>query len=193
MKAHIDTEKYLNQLSNGDKSFTYTAIREGIYTESFPLYTSFFDLQNPTTEIKLPIDGKHSVAFAKRDELGEATARLIINHTNNNIKKYDYINKIILLSGPQSISFNEMARIFSKLLNKSIQIKTTTVNDYCNQEKVKALTVYGGGTDNSTQIWSSTYNGIENGESSITTNHLSSILERQPESFETTISNLLQN
>ena len=86
-----------------------------------------------------------------------------------------------------------MARIFSKLLNKSIQIKTTTVNDYCNQEKVKALTVYGGGTDNSTQIWSSTYNGIENGESSITTNHLSSILERQPESFETTISNLLQN
>ena len=38
MQAHLDTEKYLKE-----SGVTYTIIREGIYSESWPLYLGFFD------------------------------------------------------------------------------------------------------------------------------------------------------
>lgn len=53
MGAHLQTERYLSQLNK----ITYTSIREGLYSESFPLYLGWFSLQNPADEITIPHPG----------------------------------------------------------------------------------------------------------------------------------------
>ncbi|KAJ5217063.1 hypothetical protein N7468_010071 [Penicillium chermesinum] len=68
MGAHLATEKYLAEQSH---SVGWTAIREGIYSESFPIYTAWFDPSNPADEITIPHSGAEpGVAWVKRDELG---------------------------------------------------------------------------------------------------------------------------
>ena len=63
MKAHLATEAYLK-----DSGVTYTIIREGIYSESFPLYMGYWD---PTRgdEIRIP-HGAGSIAWVCREDLG---------------------------------------------------------------------------------------------------------------------------
>lgn len=71
MQAHIDTERYLKE-----SGLTYTIIREGIYSESWPLYFGFFDANEGKDEVVVPYsDGK--IAWVHRDDLGEGTARII--------------------------------------------------------------------------------------------------------------------
>ena len=70
MRAHWDTEKYLKQ-----SGLTYTIIREGIYSESYPLYFGFW---NPSrgSEVKVPY-GDGGIAWVSREDLGEGTARVL--------------------------------------------------------------------------------------------------------------------
>lgn len=72
MQAHLDTEKYLKE-----SGLAYTIIREGIYSESYPLYFGYW---NPSrgSEVKVP-DGDGGIAWACREDLGEGTARLMIS------------------------------------------------------------------------------------------------------------------
>ena len=71
MQAHLDTEKYLKE-----SGITYTIIREGIYSESWPLYLGFFDSSEGKDEVLIPhSDGK--IAWVCRDDLGEGTAKII--------------------------------------------------------------------------------------------------------------------
>lgn len=70
MQAHLDTERYLKE-----SGLTYTIIREGIYSESWPLYFGYW---NPSrgSEVRIP-DGDGGIAWVCRDDLGEGTAKLI--------------------------------------------------------------------------------------------------------------------
>lgn len=71
MQAHIDTEIYLKE-----SGLTYTIIREGIYSESWPLYFGFFDPNEGKDEVLIPYsDGR--IAWVCRDDLGEGTAKII--------------------------------------------------------------------------------------------------------------------
>lgn len=49
MQAHIATEKYLKE-----SGLTYTIIREGIYSESYPLYFGYWKPGKPGNEVKVP-------------------------------------------------------------------------------------------------------------------------------------------
>lgn len=57
MQAHLDSEKYLASLAKADTDFTYTSIREGLYTESFPIYTAFFNPKSAPdgAEVTIPL------------------------------------------------------------------------------------------------------------------------------------------
>ena len=71
MKAHLETEAYLKGCG-----VTYTIIREGIYSESWPLYFGFFDINSKKNDVVIPIsDGK--IAWVCRDDLGEGTAKIM--------------------------------------------------------------------------------------------------------------------
>lgn len=54
MGAHLATEKYLSELSG---QLTYSAVREGLYSESFPIYTAWFDPQDQVNEITISHSG----------------------------------------------------------------------------------------------------------------------------------------
>ena len=67
----------MQQLAKPPSSFTYTAIREGLYVESTPIYTAFFNPKDVTSadenangeiEILIPHDGKGSgIAWVGRE------------------------------------------------------------------------------------------------------------------------------
>lgn len=65
-QAHINTAKYLNQVcqQDGGGSMQYTIIKEGICSESFPLYLGYFDRKKSELDrmIRVPTTGGPGVA-----------------------------------------------------------------------------------------------------------------------------------
>jgi hypothetical protein len=189
MQAHLDTEKYLAEVAAQDPSFTYTAVRVGLYSESFPLYTAFFDLKSPLNEIKIPHDGSApGISWAKQDELGEAVAQLMAQYASSP-KTFLYTNKTILLSGPCSWTLNETAKIFSKVLNKTIKIREVSIDEYASQSQVQKGLTYGGG--DMAAVWATAFKAIRKGEASVVTPLLAQLLGRAPEAFDTTIAKMV--
>lgn len=192
MAAHLATERYLAQVQQKTpSSFSYTAVREGLYSESYPLYTAFFDINNPPAsgEIRIPHDGSPpGISWAKRDELGEATARLMVQYLKEG-KSFPWLNKIMVLSGPRAYSLNETAQVFSRILGKPIKIVETSIDDYVEQPQVKSGLTYG--TGDWARLWATVFEGIRRSEANVVNSHLRNLLGREPEDFETTIRNSL--
>lgn len=84
-------------------SFTHTSIREGLYTESFPIYTAWLNPAHPpaTNESTIPHPSTGlGVCWVKPDELGEATAKLIVNYTTDP-EQFPHVNDKVLLISPR--------------------------------------------------------------------------------------------
>lgn len=78
MEAHINSVNYL--MASGLK---YTIIREGIYSESWSLYHGLVQIDKGEGDINIVLPGEGKIAWAKRDELCEATAIIIANHVSH--------------------------------------------------------------------------------------------------------------
>lgn len=141
MGAHIATEKYLSEKSG---NFTYTAVREGLYSESFPIYTAWFDLKNPADEVTIPHPGSGpGVAWAKKDELGEATAKLIVKYTQDP-SGFPYLNGEILLSGPRELSLSDTVDVLGRAVGKPLKIREISVNEYASLPQIGKKHTYHG-------------------------------------------------
>ena len=84
MQAHLKTKEYLKSLESElterwEKFSHFTSMREGIYSENFPMYTGSSDFLDSPDEIKIPHDGsgRPMIAFAKIENLGEAMVKLV--------------------------------------------------------------------------------------------------------------------
>jgi hypothetical protein len=189
MRAHLTTESYLEELARTRPGFTYTNVREGIYSESFAFYASFFDPKNPVDEIQLPHDGSGpGIAWAKRDELGEASAKLFAQHAANP-SSFQFTNKTILLSGPKVFTLAETVDLVSKIINKPIRIREISVDEYTALPQVPPNMMYHG-VDYS-KGWATSYEAIRRGECAVASPLLGEILGREPEGYETTLRNLI--
>ncbi|EYE90507.1 NmrA-like family protein [Aspergillus ruber CBS 135680] len=193
MGAHLATEEYLAGLNPG-YFFNYTAIREGIYSESFPIYTAWFDPSDPTSspnnEITIPHDGSGpGVAWAKRDELGEATAKMIISYVKNP-EGFPYVNRVVLLSGPREVSLKETVEVLGRVTGKALKIREISVEDYAALPQIGDRHMYHG-RDLAVE-WASAWEGIRRGETAVTTAVLEKWLEREPEDYETTITKFIK-
>lgn len=185
MQAHLDTEAHLIRLASEDATFTYTVIRIGLYSESFPIYTAFFSLKNPSNEILIPHDGEgNGVAWAKRDELGEAVAKIFKEYIEAP-EAFPHVNKQLLLSGPKEYSLRETVEILNKVVKKDVKIREVSIEEYAAQEQVKK--VLGDGAP----VWASAWEGIRRGETAVVTSLLKDTLSRDPEPFERTIEDML--
>lgn len=190
MKAHIATEAYLDEVAKENKNrFTYTAIREGIYSESFPIYTAWFDPKNPADEITIPHDGSGpGVAWVKRDELGEATAKLIAQYAKNP-EAFPYLNKTILLSGARVLTLAETVEILGRIVGKPLRIRQISVDEYTALPQIGDRHTYKG--VNLSREWTTAWEGIRRGETAVVDPLLQQILGREPEDFETTVRKLV--
>ena len=225
MQAHLDTEEYLATLAAEDKEFSYTSIREGLYSESVSVYTSFFDLASPmkeasisgrgltavdfgtvdmhsktvgnamakaslgaaSEEVLIPHDGfGPGIAWVKRDELGEATAKLISIFTNTPFAKdFRYNNAIVLLSGSKVWSLSQTVEALSEVSGRDVSIRQVSVEEYAHLPHMrKALK-----TESARKIiaWATVYEAIRRGETAVINGVLGELLGREPEGFEETL------
>ncbi|OQE17090.1 hypothetical protein PENFLA_c025G00658 [Penicillium flavigenum] len=186
MGAHVETEKYLSSLQD---TVSHTIVREGLYTESFPIYTAFFDPHNPADEVAIPHSGSGpGVAWVKRDELGEATAKLIASYINDSAS-FEYLNKAVLLSGSREISLAETVEIIGRAIGQPLKIREISVDEYVNLPQIGDKHTYHG--INLSREWATAWEAIRRGETAVVSPALREILGREPENYETTIKALV--
>ncbi|KAL2256880.1 hypothetical protein VTK26DRAFT_990 [Humicola hyalothermophila] len=186
MQAHLDTERHLATLaaSQTGSQFTYTSIREGLYAESTPIYTAFFDPGHPpateSVEIRIPHDGSGpGIAWVKRDELGEATAKLIASYAKDR-QGFPFINGTVLLTGPRVWSLAETVEVLSGIAGKEVRIRRVSVDEYVKLPQV--LDKFG--SEERARTWATAWDAIRAGETAVVTEELGKILGREPEAFD---------
>ncbi|KAH7208637.1 NmrA family protein [Fusarium oxysporum] len=185
MQAHLDTEKYLETCRQNNVGFAYTIVREGLYSESYPLYTAFFDPARPRREVKIPHDGSGpGIAWVKREELGEGTAELISRYVNEK-EKFQWQNKTILLSGEKTLTLAETVAILGEVAKVPLQIKQVSVDEFATQPDVSLNFTYRGA--DLSKPWATVFEAFRQGEASWVSPILKELLGREPEDFKTTI------
>ncbi|KAL4984437.1 hypothetical protein BDW68DRAFT_167053 [Aspergillus falconensis] len=189
MRPHLMTEKYLEECVHLHPGFAFTVVREGLYSESYDLYTAFFDPRNPVDEIKIAHDGSGpGIAWVKREELGEGTAELLKRFAENP-SKFEYRNKTVLLSGTNVLTLQETVDVLAKLAKKPVTIRQVSDEEFGQQPKVGQNFTYRG-VDYGT-AWASAFEAFRQGEASYASPLLRELLGREPEDFETTIASQL--
>ncbi|KAK2749627.1 hypothetical protein FQN57_005849 [Myotisia sp. PD_48] len=113
-QAHLVTENLLKK-----SGIPYTSIRQGVYTDAFPVFIFWYP---NTTTVYLSADGP--VAFASREELGEASAKLMLKEfsdlaalTQNNEEN------IVLLTGPRTYTFADIVSAISDATGTKVNIE----------------------------------------------------------------------
>ncbi|OHE96040.1 hypothetical protein CORC01_08733 [Colletotrichum orchidophilum] len=193
MQAHLDTERHLAAAAASDPSFTYTAVREGLYSESYPIYTSFFDVNAPTAttdEILIPHAGAGAgpgVSWVKRDELAEATAKLMAQYSWDP-DHFAHVNKKILLTGPRAWSLAETVGVLGAVAGRDLRIREVSVDEYVRLPQVVARF----GSQDNARTWATAWEAIGAGETAVVSETLRAVIGRDPEAFDVTMKNLRQ-
>ena len=192
MHAHLKTERYLQTFDvepteeSSTKSVTFTSIREGIYSESFPMYTGFPDLQDPAEELKIPHNGSGpGIAFAAIDDLGEATAKLVKEYLDSPAG-FKYINQIMLLSGPRVWSLVDIVKLLGEIKGKDIRFKQVTGEEYAAELRVQEV-LRPLGPREVPKLWATSFDAVRKGECDVASVELGRLLGREPESFDETV------
>jgi uncharacterized protein YbjT (DUF2867 family) len=189
MQAHLDTEAYLKKTcqSSGMK---YTIIREGIYAESYPLYLGYLDLKataanSGDTRVVLPCGSTRGVAWVAKDELGEGTAKIMVDSTG----RFD--NRTVVLTGTSPISISNVARAVSDTWgwkDGPLRVEEVGQKDFI-EYQVRRKT--GDNDDPATRDmvtrWSTTYPAIEKGELDLVDPLLQELLGRDLKTIDQTI------
>ncbi|KAG2185851.1 hypothetical protein INT43_002289 [Umbelopsis isabellina] len=158
MKAHFATEDYLKA-----SGVDYTIIREGGYMDSYSIYLGFWN--SSLDKVTVPGDGP--VSFADRNELGEATAKLLVTD--------EFKNRTVTLSGARAYTLKETTEILSTILKKDIQFEKVSEQEFI--EKNAAIR-------DVAEWWASTYPSLEKGEGGMVDDTLERLLGRTPRRFE---------
>ncbi|KDQ57110.1 hypothetical protein JAAARDRAFT_58591 [Jaapia argillacea MUCL 33604] len=171
MKAHLDTEAYLKQ-----SGLTYTIIREGIYSESYPLYFGFFNPGQQNNVVNVPGDG--AISWVSREDLGEGTARLMALG--------GYENQTLLLSGSHqnTLTLQEVATTISDMLSRPITLQIVSVDEYITSNRSDNSPR---GSEEFLRAWATTYEGLKRGEVARVDPLIEQLLGRPLKPFETTL------
>ncbi|EMD33058.1 hypothetical protein CERSUDRAFT_118132 [Gelatoporia subvermispora B] len=175
MQAHLDTERYLQA-----SGLTYTILREGIYSESFPLYLGFFDPAGGAHEVRVPhSDG--GVAWVSRPDLGEGTARIMASGA--------HANETLLLSGARARTLAQLAATVSALVGRTLALRVVPEDEY-----VRAHAGGPGprGEEAFLRKWATTYRALARGELAVVDPLLQQILGRPLKPVEETVAEMLQ-
>ncbi|TBU46656.1 NmrA-like family protein [Dichomitus squalens] len=174
MQAHLDTEKYLKE-----SGLTYTIIREGIYSESYPLYFGFWSPAEESDEVLVPYsDG--GIAWVSREDLGEGTAKIMVEG--------GYENETRLLSGSQSITLAQIAEKVSQIVGRNLKLVIGTEDEYVRRNRGK----HGPrGEEEFLRKWATTFKALERGELDVVDPLLQQILRRPLKPFEESLKEVL--
>jgi hypothetical protein len=186
MQGHLRTEGWLKWMTKDEPKLTFTAIRQGIYSESYPMYTAFFDTKQPVDKVRIPHNGSGlGVAWVAIEDLGEANAKIVKAFVDNP-QNDRYLNTVILLSGPRVWSLEETVKVLGNAAEKEVAIEQVSFDEHAQDPLVvKNLSSHGPGDP--ARDWTSVFEAVRNGETAVVTGDLERYLGRPAEAFETTV------
>ncbi|UJR16837.1 hypothetical protein I4U23_003736 [Adineta vaga] len=178
MQAHLDTEAYLAK-----SGLTYTILREGLYSESYPLYTGFFDYKKDN-EVCVPGDGP--ITWVCLADLGEGTAKLMVNGGHE--------QETLLLTGSTPITISTVSDMFAKILKRPITFRIVPVNEYIeNHVRPGSTPPYPTGEEDFLKKWATSFKALERGESAVADPLLKQVLGRELVPLIDTLTKLFQS
>jgi uncharacterized protein YbjT (DUF2867 family) len=110
--GHHDTEAYL-----ASSGATHTVLRNGQYIENLPM---FLNQSISTGDLALPEDGP--TAWVSRLDLAEGIARLLLKDTPP--------PESILLTGPETLDFAQIAAVAGRALDRTIRRRTISGSEF---------------------------------------------------------------
>ncbi|OBZ69539.1 Quinone oxidoreductase 2 [Grifola frondosa] len=174
MKAHLDTENYLKE-----SGLKYTILREGIYSESYPLYLGFFDPSEGNDEILIPhSDG--GIAWVSREDLGEGTAKIMVDG--------GYENGTFLLSGSRCLTLQKVGEQVATILGRHIRLKVVSEDEYVKRNVGRPGPR---GEEQFLHAWATTYQGLARGELDVVDPLLQRVVGRELKPIEETLKEML--
>ncbi|THH30865.1 hypothetical protein EUX98_g3315 [Antrodiella citrinella] len=176
MQSHLATEAYLKA-----SGVTYTIVRQGIYSEDWPLYLGVIDmgaLKRKDSEVSLTIPiGDGRVAWASRDDSGVATARILAAASG-------YENRTVTLTGSHAISLHEIAAVVSKVLQRDMTPQILS-------EEVFLQVSKGTLPDETLRGVATTYHALVKGELATLDPLLATLFGKEPKPVEDTVEDML--
>ncbi|PYI06710.1 NAD(P)-binding protein [Aspergillus sclerotiicarbonarius CBS 121057] len=178
-KASVQQAHYMTEEMLKISGITYTSIREGVYTEAFPLFLNWY----PSTKILyLPSGGSTGkIAFTLRSELAEATAKLMVTGGHE--------NEIVLLTAGESISVSEIVEIINQITGREVKIELVEPETYV---RVNAEGDEGGKAEAFFRKLVGWFEGIARGELESTHGLMAEVLGREPVGAKRGIEELLE-
>ncbi|KAF9884225.1 hypothetical protein FE257_001957 [Aspergillus nanangensis] len=159
-QAHLVTEQLLK-----DSGLTFTSIREGVYTEAFPLFLNWY----PSTEtVSLPNDDGR-IAFTLRTELGEANARLMIGGGHE--------KEIVLLTAGEPIKLSQIVDVINEVTGRQVKFQVVSPEEFV---RVSGAHDEGGKPPAFFEATVSWYESIRRGELVATDGLMRDVLGREP-------------
>lgn len=150
------------------------------------MYTGFPNIQTPPDEVTIPHDGSDpGIAFAKIDDLGEATAKVVKEYLDAP-GRFRYTNQIMLLSGPRVWSLGNVVKLMGKMKGKEVRLKQATEEEYVAEPRVREMLGSHGPGDVPRQ-WATSFEAVRKGECAVVSVELGRLLGREPEGFEETV------
>jgi uncharacterized protein YbjT (DUF2867 family) len=183
MRAHIRTEKYLQELADAGKVLV-TVLREGLYNESWPLYFGYYFGLKDETRKEVIVAGDGKISWTAIADMGFATAKILA------APSADWAGKTLYLSQRESWSLRDIAGMVSKANAEEVRLKVVGKKEY------EEFHVKEKGTEKaSVEWWSSSYDALKDGECEIDDMTLESILKeagRSPKPLAETIDEMMR-
>jgi uncharacterized protein YbjT (DUF2867 family) len=155
MKAHERTEVWLHRNAT---DLDFTILREGLYSESWPLYLGYWDLKNDDADddkrSEVLVAGDGQISWTSLGDLGLANAAILA------APRAHWSGRTCnLVRSTATYSLTDVARMVSKTINRAINLRITTrasYEDFYSQER---------GIDRGLVTWwSPTYDALTAGE-----------------------------
>lgn len=183
MQAHLRTEEYLRDIGRKGE-VNWTAIREGLYNESWPLYFGHYDTPDDDRE-EVIVAGDGSIAWTSIQDLGVANAVVLAS------PEEEYENKVFYLSNTGSKKrLSQIAEIVSSAKGKDVQIKVVSREEherfYIEKKEMDEGRV---------KWWAKTYDALKNGECDVEDTTLETLLRLKglkPKPVEETVKEMLR-
>lgn len=112
---HAKIEKYIKK-----QNINYTFIRPSFFMENL-IYPHGKDIKNNDQIIIPAMKAKTSFVAAK--DIGDVSGRVLIDSDK-------HINKAYTITGPKALTYNEVAQIFTKLLQRPIKYTNPSMRSY---------------------------------------------------------------
>ena len=161
LEDHYATEAYIKATG-----ISYTFLQHSLYADVIPM---FLGEQVLTTGVYFPA-GEGKVAFATREDLGEAIATIVSEEGHG--------NRVYRMTNTQAYSFVEIAAILSQLSGKTVGYVSPSSDEF-----VAALTSYGL-PEPIIQMSAAFAAGMANNDFEETFSDLETILGRKPTTLE---------